>query len=144
MTKSTIPTHEWSLPKREFQIDLSKYHKKTYAGIVAISFEGGVELIKVYEKSINQDKFISYLKDIRQKHPFRKLSLFMDNLSVHRAKNTLKKMADLKIKPIFNSPYSPDYNPVEGVIGIGKRKIKMTRLNSIITDQSIDLPSVIV
>ena len=30
----------------------------------------------------------------------------------------------LEMKPIYNVSYSPDYNPIEGVIGLAKIQIK--------------------
>ena len=40
-------------------------------------------------------------------------------------------MEELRIKPIFNSSYSPNFNPVEGAIGVVKSGIKKKRLNNI-------------
>ncbi|MFN9906006.1 MAG: hypothetical protein ACK56F_07765 [bacterium] len=37
----------------------------------------------------------------------------MDNLSVHKTKLSLATMKKLSITPIFNVPYSPDFNGIE-------------------------------
>ena len=39
-----------------------------------------------FDKSVNREKFIIFLKKLRQKHPFTKLALYMDQLSVHKTK----------------------------------------------------------
>jgi len=39
---------------------------------------------------------------------------------------------------IYNASYSPNYNPIEGVIGIGKNKIKQQRWHNLQVDQQID------
>ena len=67
-TAATIQTHEWSLPKNYPVVDRKDYHRKTLASIVAISREAGTELITTFEKSVNQDKYIQFLKRLRQKH----------------------------------------------------------------------------
>ena len=45
VTKSTMPTHDWTLVNSSFQIDYKQYHKKTIASIVSISSENGVDLV---------------------------------------------------------------------------------------------------
>ena len=37
----------------------------------------------------------------------------MDNLTTHTSKKTKKTMQDLRIKALFNLPYSPDLNGIE-------------------------------
>ena len=65
ITKSTIPTHDWSLPNSPLKIDKNLYHKKTLACIIAISREAGFEMLKIYDKSVDTDKFIQFLKSLR-------------------------------------------------------------------------------
>ena len=57
-------------------------------------------------------------------NPFRKLAIYMDRLSVHRTKTVREEAENLQIRLIFNASYSPDYNAVEGVIGLAKDYIK--------------------
>ena len=57
-------------------------------------------------------------------NPFRKLAIFMDRLSVHRTKTVREEAEKLQIRLILNASYSPDYNAVEGVIGLAKDHIK--------------------
>ena len=49
VTKKTWPTHAWTLPKQNVMLDQSKAYTKTYAVILAISRERGVELVDVYK-----------------------------------------------------------------------------------------------
>ena len=37
----------------------------------------------------------------------------MDNLQVHKTKDVLETCKRLKARPIFNVPYSPDFNGIE-------------------------------
>jgi hypothetical protein len=81
----TIPTHDWSPKNATFEIDYKLYHKKTIASILGIS-ENGPELVMSFEKSVNAEKFIKYLRALRAKYPGRKLLCFFDQLKVHTAK----------------------------------------------------------
>ena len=44
-----------------FELDQTKAYTKTYAVVMAISREKGVEMVDVYEKSINKTKFKMFL-----------------------------------------------------------------------------------
>jgi hypothetical protein len=82
-----MPTHDWSPKNATFEIDYKLYHKKTLGSIVGISINGP-ELVMTWEKSVNSEKFISYLKALRAKYPFTKLLCFFDQLSVHTSVET--------------------------------------------------------
>lgn len=120
VTKSTIPTHEYSPLKQPIEVDLKFFSNKTIAVLAGISMDKGVEFALTYEKSVNMDKFFNFLKYLRRKYPFDKIAIFMDRLSVHTSNKTKKKMAFHSIEPIYNSAYSPDFNPIENVFSIVK------------------------
>ena len=46
----------------------------------------GVELIDIYDYSINIPKFLTFLDKIRRLHFADDIALFLDRLSVHRSK----------------------------------------------------------
>ena len=135
VTKSTIPTHEYSPIRQPIEIDLRGFSNKTIAVLAGISAEKGVEFAFTYEKSVNIEKFFNFLKRLRQKCPFEKIALFMDRLSVHTSKKAQKKMEFYGIEPIYNSAYSPDFNPIENVFSIVKRRIKLERLRLFANDE---------
>ena len=138
-----MPTTEWTPRNHSFQIDFKQYHRKTLATIACISERGGVELVKSYNKSVNIDKFIEYLRALRRKHPYLKMALFMDQLSVHKSRQVLDVMRQLKFEHIYNASYSPDYNPIENAIGMAKLEIKRARLRAVAANKHIDLPQVV-
>ena len=125
------------------KVDPREYHRKTIASVAAISSEKGAELILSFDKSINREKFISFLRKLRQCNPFVKLALFMDRLAVHRSNDVQEAADKYKILLIFNSSYSPDLNPIESAIGLAKLKIKRVRWNSLQNGEEIDLNEVI-
>lgn len=124
VTKSTIPTHEYSMKNKPIEIDIKSFSKLTVAVLAGISAQKGVELVMSFDKSVNTDKFFEFLQRLRFENPFDRIALFMDRLSVHTCRKSRDKMKFHKFIPIYNSPYSPDYNPIEQVFSIVKRDIK--------------------
>jgi transposase len=56
----------------------------------------------------------------------------MDNLSVHKSKVSLAEMHRLGLQPIYNVPYSPDFNPIELVFAQVKHYFKAMKTNAIV------------
>ena len=44
ITKKTMPTHAWTLPKNNITLDQSQVYMKVYAVLVSISREAGIKL----------------------------------------------------------------------------------------------------
>ena len=63
----------------------------------------------------------------------------MDRLNVHRSYRVLDVCEELGILRIFNSSYSPNQNPIEGVIGLVKNEIKRQRTHQIALGNKPDL-----
>ena len=84
-----------------------------------------------FEKSVNVDKFIQFLQELRAQQPNERLVIFLDRLNVHRSLRVKECCDDLGIIRVFNSSYSPNYNPIEGVIGVIKNELKRQRIDMI-------------
>ncbi len=54
-----------------------------------------------------------FLEKLREKYPDEELILFVDNLSFHKNKETKKHYERLRITPVYNVPYSPQFNGIE-------------------------------
>ena len=139
VTKTTIPTHDYSKRRETLKIDYRQYHKKTIACVGAISEIEGAEQILIFEKSIDRAKFIQFLKVIRKQYPFKKIAFFLDNLRVHLSKDVAAYCKEAMFKLLFNAPYSPNFNPIEGVIGMTKMSIKRERWNALKMGRELDL-----
>ena len=83
------------------------------------------------------------MNDLRQKYKKRKIALFMDNLSVHRSLLVREHMDALKIKYVFNAPYSPDYNPIEFVFHMLKTEYRKLRIQKILNGTNLILRTLI-
>ena len=102
---------------------------KPLALIFACSYQQGVEYCEIFPKSINALKFIDYLTRLRSSQGSnQRFSLFMDNLSVHKTKDVKKAMETLRIDPIYNVPYAPDFQPCEHCFSVLKNSFKRNRI----------------
>ena len=94
-TKSAIQKAEWSERRSYPKADTRAFHKQTVATIAAISDEKGVELVCNYPNSVDQTKFIKFLKKLRAQDRFAKMALFLDQLQVHKTKRVKECAAEL-------------------------------------------------
>ena len=63
--------------------------------------------------AINANNFKVFLRQLRRKIGDERAFLFMDNLSVHKAKKLLNIYDDLDFDPVFNIVATPDFNAIE-------------------------------
>ena len=91
-TRKTVAKLEWARKHENAEVDDRLLKEKTYALLMGISEEAGVEQYKIFSKSVNTDKFLEYLQLVREAHGDRPLALFMDNLSCHRTIRAREKM----------------------------------------------------
>ena len=120
VTKSTMPTHEWSHKYHNMEISYHQFAKQSIAVLAAVSSERGVDLVSLFKDSVNITKFKMYLQDLRDKYIFDDICLYMDNLSVHRSKVVKERMDELGFAYIYSPAYSPEFNPIESVFSIAK------------------------
>ena len=97
------------------------------AVLSGISREKGQELFMQFPKSVNGEKFQEYLEKLRAANGDAKICLFMDNLSVHKSPDSIKKMQQLNYRWVFNVAYSPDYNPIETTFAKVKHRFRCLR-----------------
>lgn len=62
-----------------------------------------------------------FLQKIKRINCGRKVAIFLDNASIHRSKQILEFCEKLKIRLIFNIPYSPQLNGIEKLWAIWKK-----------------------
>ena len=113
-------------------------NQPVFALILAVSEENGLEYNQLFDKSVNKEKFIEYLINLRNANLYKRIAIFMDNLSVHKAVLVREKMAELKIDALMNVPYQPDYNPCESCNSKIKNYYKRTKLNRLVNEQEVN------
>jgi transposase len=104
----------WSKKYENISVDQKQIYQGYLATIASCSSEKGIEAITIFNKAIDHQDFINYLKKLtkRNKVP---IALFMDKLAVHRHKEVKLMYEALDIKQILNVGYSPEFNPIESV-----------------------------
>ena len=105
---------------------------KSLALIAAASIDRGVEIYQIYRRSIDSTAYIEFLEGIAKLYPGEDVAIFLDNMRVHRSKKTGEAYKRLGIIPIFNIPYSPQFNGIEGVFNMIKASYKRYLLRAIL------------
>ena len=74
--------------------------------------------------TVNAERFLSFLRDVKRHMGGRKLILVIDNLRVHKAKTVKEYLKKEKrwLRVEYLPPYAPELNPTEYVWSSGKRK----------------------
>ena len=62
--------------------------------LTAISEGSGFEHTELYDKAVDHELFIEYLKVLRSKNKGKSIVVFMDNLQVHKKSETLDCMRE--------------------------------------------------
>ena len=62
---------------------------------------------------------------------------------MHRNRHSIERMNELGFRHAWTPRYSPEYNGIEEVIGIGKQIVKKKRLDMILTKKQEDLKKLI-
>ena len=90
---------------------------------MAIGIDGIIDY-KVLDDCLRKDTFVSFFKDLVSKLPSHKNIIVMDNISFHHSKD-VKNVADsLNKQIIYSPPYSPQFNPIEFLFSVIKKKYK--------------------
>ena len=126
-TRKTVVDTEWMRPKENIAVDVAMLEEPTLALLCGISKEKGVDHHRVFEFSVNVDKFIEYLDGLRAANGEDKICIFMDNLSAHTAERSKQAMRDRGFRWIYNVPYMPIYNPIELTFSMVKRNFRSLR-----------------
>ena len=108
ITRKTIPELEWSKPKENHTVDAAKLQEPTLAILAGISKEKGMEHFKIFERSVNGDKFEIWLDELKAITKEEKVLLFLDNLKVHTCERGTDAMKKRGFRWAFNLPYSPE------------------------------------
>ena len=88
-------------------VDLAKLNEPTLAVLAGISKESGLELYQIFVDSVDTDKFLEYLTNLKEAHPNDKICLVMDNLSVHTSDRSKEAMREQGFRWVMVPAYSP-------------------------------------
>ena len=60
-----------------------------------------------HQRSVNGEKYAEFLKDLRKQLGSKKVTLFIDNLGVHKSPLAKEAYRAVNFDVIFNVPYHP-------------------------------------
>lgn len=108
----------WSFGKVVIVKDTTKYRANTFGFYAPY----GKSVVGFRENS-KKESVCSFLKEIRECNPEKKILLVLDNFSSHKAQVTREKAEELSVLLTYLPPYSPDLNPIEQVWRCLKREM---------------------
>ncbi len=111
--------------------------------ISAISAERGLEGYYIHPRSIKTEQFTEFIRDLAAKQEGQTFSLFLDNLTVHKARESKQLFEQLNITEIFNVPYCPQFNGIESYFSLVKAQYKKMLLHAVIKGSKIDTEEMI-
>jgi len=80
--------------------------------IGAISLQGFLGAMTV-NSGTSREVFLAFIQQILAAHLKAGVTVVMDNLSTHKAKNIQQVIESFWARVLYWSPYSPDFNPIE-------------------------------
>ena len=113
------------------------------AFIAAISEDGGLEAWAIHSRSISTEQFVAFIEAISEKYDQQEFAMFMDNLQVHKTQEVSDTCKRLKVRSIFNVPYSPDFNGIESYFSLVKGEYKKLILQKLVKGIKVDSTALI-
>ena len=127
-TTQTYYRRDFAAKGHNVVLSTSQMNIKSTALLASIGMDKGVVHFETFRRSVDGEKFMGYLRNLKRAHGRKRMVLYMDNLRVHLRKDVMKLYEELNIRPIFAPPYSPMYNPIEFVFAMLKHKVKKWRI----------------
>lgn len=132
----TGPSRAWASNNETIEVDEASFNGQTQALIMAVSVDRGVDHFKIVPRSVTTREYLAFLEELRQRNGDQQLAIFMDNLKVHRSRLAQDLYPQLDIVPIFNVPYSPQFNGIEAVFSMVKAAYKKQLLGNILAGRT--------
>ena len=78
----------------------------------------------IHSRSIKTEEFQAFVRRLSDRFEGKPFTIFMDNLSVHKTNLSKELFKELKVTPVFNIPYSPQFNRIESYFSLLKNEYK--------------------
>ena len=142
-TFNTIRKRAWFCKEHNMKVSQESRQMAPLAFVAGIESNRGLVVYAIHEHSINAEKFIAFLGRLKVHMSCPELVVFLDNLSVHKTKAVKKALQDLNITPIYNIPYSPDFNGIESYFSLVKGQYKNIWMQQYIKEEPVDSATII-
>ena len=123
------PSYGWSIKGKDCIIKTKKsLNKKRYTIGMNIDINSDIDFTLI-EGSLKQDKLINFFNKLNKKK-IKNRTFLMDNASIHKSKKMTKYIKDNNLKVIFNIPYCSEYNPIEYIFSLLRKKLLNEEINN--------------
>jgi transposase len=123
------PSRGWSIKGNDCIIKTKKsLNKKRYTIGMNIDINSDIDFTLI-EGSLKQDKLINFFNKLN-KNKIKNRSFLMDNASIHKSKKMIKYIKDNNLKVIYNIPYCSEYNPIEYIFSLLRKKLLNEEINN--------------
>ena len=123
------PSYGWSIKGTDCIIKTKKsLNKKRYTIGMNIDINSDIDFTLI-EGSLKQDKLINFFNKLNKKK-IKNRTFLMDNASIHKSKKMTKYIKDNNLKVIFNIPYCSEYNPIEYIFSLLRKKLLNEEINN--------------
>jgi transposase InsO family protein len=92
----------------------------------------------IHPRSIKTEEFQAFIKQLSDRFSGKPFAIFLDNLSVHKTNLSKDLFKELHVTPIFNIPYSPQFNGIESYFSLLKSEYKNLLLRQIMLEKPVD------
>jgi hypothetical protein len=117
--------------------------KDLYVGyravVAAVSSEQGFIYYEKDDTAVTKVSYHAFLQNLSAQMENAPFALYMDQLQIHKSKDTLKVYEELSILPIFNVSYMPELNPIESCFSHVKRIFNRERLWALVNGFAFDV-----
>jgi hypothetical protein len=137
-TTATLPDRAYAARKENVSLEEKLTSSPAIAVVAGVSGQNGLESFYQQERSIDSDAFIQFLLTLLERSKPGDFVVFLDNCRVHHSKKATKFMQENGIVPIYNFPYSPEFNPIERVWAQIKARFKVARMGLVLDGHSPD------
>jgi transposase len=137
-TFSTFKNKSWSHVYDNIEVVDKKITIKAQALIAGISEDKGLETYLITQRSIKTPDYLEFLQLIADLYPDQRVVLLLDNLSVHKTTDARAAYARHGMVPVFNVPYSPQFNGIEFYWSLVKAHYKRLLLYHLMHNLKVD------
>jgi transposase len=142
-TFNTFRKRAFSRRRESITINDADYFIKAQALICAVSEDGGLEAFQIYEKAVTSVDFANFMHILAERAGNKSFAVFMDNLRVHKTLEVTETCKQLHAKPIYNVPYSPNFNGIENYFNLVKAEYKKLILQKLVKGIKPDVTATI-
>lgn len=121
--RSTVFTRGWGMTGVRLSIRTKQLRAVNTSICAAVSSRGLVHY-ECLQGSYTKALFTAFLNNLPPINPSEKRCILLDNVAFHHSLSVQEIIAQKGYKVLFTPPYSPEYNPIEGIFASFKRLLK--------------------